>query len=96
MIYESARNNLMISELAYPQALVFLNSFVQSFAKQKHLATANAGNTAALARQATNPIPIGYTIFDTAPRIPSTAEAAAETGSVCKIHFHLLSYDTHV
>jgi hypothetical protein len=86
MIYEEGRNELAINGLAYPQALTFLNSFVLSFAQQKQrsLATTNAGNAAALARQAENPIPIGYSIFNTAPYVPSTAEAATEIGTICE------------
>lgn len=92
MIYEEGRNALAIDEYAYPEALSFLNSFVLEFArtKQRSLATSNAGNAAALARQAENPIPISYSIFNTAPYVPSTAEAATEIGTICKAFAPLL------
>lgn len=86
IIYEEGRNALAINEYAYPAILTFMNSFVQQFAKQKQdsLLTANAGNSAALTRQAQTPIPIGYSVYNTAPYIPSTAEAATEIGAICK------------
>lgn len=93
IIYEEGRNALAIDEYAYPAALTFMNSFVLEFTKQKQnsLLTANAGNAAALARQAQSPIPIGYSIYNTAPYVPSTAEAATEIGTICK--FRPLSFD---
>jgi hypothetical protein len=86
MIYEEGRNALAIDEFVYPEALRFLNSFMLSFAQQKlrSLMTTNAGNASALARQVENPIPIGYSIYNTAPYVPSTAEAATEIGTICK------------
>jgi hypothetical protein len=88
VIYEEGRNALAIDEYAYPAILTFMNSFVLQFTKQKQesLLTANAGNAAALTRQAQSPIPIGYSIYNTAPYVPSTAEAATEIGTICKYH----------
>ena len=87
LIFEEGRNALTIDESAYPEALRFLNSFVLEFARTKHrsLATSNAGNATALARQAQNPIPISFSVFNTAPYVPSTAEAATEIGTICKL-----------
>ncbi|KAG0646341.1 Nitrosoguanidine resistance [Hyphodiscus hymeniophilus] len=86
LIYEEGRNALAIDEYAYPLAVSFLNSFVMEFAKtkQQSLATTNAGDATALARQAANPIPISFTVINTAPYVPSTAEAATEIGTICK------------
>jgi hypothetical protein len=86
MIYEEGRGALVINDFAYPVLLMFLNEFVMRFAKQKQasLAATNAGNATALARQAVNPIPISFTVFNEAPYIPSTAEAATEIGTICK------------
>jgi len=85
MIYEEGRNALAINTLGYGPITSFLNDFVMKFAKQKQdsLVTQNAGNAAALARQVANPIPISFSIFNTAPYIPSTAEAATEIGTIC-------------
>jgi hypothetical protein len=85
--YEEGRNALTIDEIGYPVLLDFLTDFVMSFTKQKQqsLAASNAGNAAALARQADNPIPVAYTLFNTAPDTPSTAEAATEIGTICKM-----------
>lgn len=86
LIYEEGRNALTINDLAYPKILSFMNDFVLSFAKQKQnsLRTSNAGDSAALERQIETPIPISFTVFNTAPYIPSTAEAATEIGTICK------------
>lgn len=85
VIYEEGRNALAIDEYAYPLVLDLMNSFVLQFAKEKQnsLLATNAGNVAALARQAQAPIPIGYSIYNTAPFVPSTAEAATEIGTIC-------------
>jgi hypothetical protein len=87
MYFEEGRNALAIDEFALPQLTSFLTDFVFKFAQQKQrsLLTANAGNAVALARQAENPIPIGYSMYNTAPYVPSTAEAATEIGTICKI-----------
>lgn len=86
LYYGEGRNALAIDEFAYPALMSFLNSFIAQFAtmKQKALATTNAGNAVALSRQAMNPIPISFSIFNTAPYVPSTAEAATEIGTICK------------
>lgn len=92
IIYEEGRNSLAINEYAYPAMIGFMDSFVFAFAKQKQesLLTSNAGNSAALARQAQTPIPIGYSIYNTAPYVPSTAEAATEIGTICTKSFPFL------
>lgn len=86
VIYGEGRNSLAISTFAYPQLLSFMNSFVLRFAKQKHdaLRAANAGDAAALARQAETPVPIAFSVYNTAPYVPSTAEAATEIGTICR------------
>jgi len=86
LVYEEARNSLVIGGLGYPNVISFLNDFVLSFTKQKQdsLLAANTGNAAALARQAATPIPIGFNIYNAAPYVPSTAEAATEIGTICK------------
>ncbi|EKD18576.1 uncharacterized protein L3040_007404 [Drepanopeziza brunnea f. sp. 'multigermtubi'] len=93
LIYEEGRSSLTIATLAYPPILSFLNSFVLQFAKQKQesLRRANAGNAAALARQAENPIPIAFSIYNTAPYIPSTAEASTEIGTIYLIIVSFIS-----
>lgn len=85
VIYGEGRNALAIDEFALPAIYTFMNSFVTSFAQQKQrsLLATNAGNAAALARQAENPIPISYSLYNTAPYVPSTAEAATEIGTIC-------------
>ncbi len=95
VIYEEGRNALAIDEFALPVVTSFMNDFVLSFAQQKQrsLLAANTGNAAALQRQAENPIPISYSFYNTAPYVPSTAEAATEIGTICtapfsKHHFH--------
>lgn len=87
LLYEEGRNALAIDEFGYPSVLSFLNSFVMQFAqmKQRSLMAANTGDAAALARQAENPIPVSFSIFNTAPYIPSTAEAATEIGTICML-----------
>lgn len=91
MIYEEGRNALALMEFAYPSVLGFLNSFVMEFTKQKQasLLEANTGDAAALARQAATPIPTGFSIYNEAPYVPSTAEAATEIGTICKSLLHL-------
>ncbi|KAF8860058.1 hypothetical protein BDZ45DRAFT_741661 [Acephala macrosclerotiorum] len=93
VIYEEGRNTLAIDEYAYPAVITFMNSFVMQFAKQKQasLLTANTGNATPLERQAQNPIPIGYSIYNTAPYVPSTAEAATEIGTIYLIIISFLS-----
>lgn len=88
LIYEEGRNALPIDEFGLPLIYAFLNDFVLSFAKQKQnsLLTANTGNAAALARQAAAPIPVSFSVFNTAPYVPSTAEAATEIGTICMFH----------
>lgn len=92
VIYEEGRNALAIDEYAYPAVMTFMNSFVMQFAKMKQseLLTANTGNAAALARQAQSPIPISFSVYNTAPYVPSTAEAATEIGTICKYTASLL------
>jgi hypothetical protein len=87
VFYEEGRNSLAVDEFIYPFALEFLNKFVTTFAlqKQRSLASANAGDATALARQAENPIPISFTLINIAPYVPTTAEAATEIGTICKI-----------
>lgn len=87
LIYEEGRNALAIDEYAYPLIVTFMTDFVMKFTKQKQMSllTANAGNAAALARQAQTPIPIGYSTYNLAPYVPSTAEAATEIGTICKL-----------
>ena len=86
LIYEEGRNALTINNSAYPKILSFMNDFVLKFTKQKqnYIRIANAGNSAALERQVETPIPVGFTVFNTAPYIPSTAEAETEIGTMCK------------
>ncbi|KAG4435735.1 hypothetical protein IFR05_008785 [Cadophora sp. M221] len=86
LIYEEGRNALTINDLAYPKILSFMNDFVLRFAKQKQnsLRTVNAGDSSAQERQTENPIPVSFTVFNTAPYIPSIAEAATEIGTICK------------
>ena len=83
VIYEEGRNALVIAEFIIPQMLAFLKEFTAEFAQQKQasLATQNAGDANALALQAQLPIPISYTLFNEAPYVPSTAEAATEIGT---------------
>jgi len=66
---------------------------VQQFAKmkQRSLATTNAGNAAGLTRQVENPIPISFSIFNLAPYVPSTAEAATEIGTIYLIIISFIS-----
>ena len=89
VFYEEGRNSLVLDEFVLPILNQFLNKFVMSFAlqKQRSLAASNAGDAAALARQAQNPIPISYKLVDTAPYEPSTAEAATEIGTICKFPY---------
>jgi len=93
VFYEEGRNSLAIDEFVLPILNQFLNKFVMSFAlqKQRSLAASNAGDVAALARQAQNPIPISYTLINTAPYEPSTAEAATEIGTIYLIIISFLS-----
>jgi hypothetical protein len=87
LLYEEGRNALAIDEFGVPILLGFLNTFVMSFAlhQQRTLAAANVGNATALALQAENPIPVSYTVINTVPYLPTTAEAATEIGTICKI-----------
>jgi hypothetical protein len=87
LLYEEGRNALAIDEFGVPILVAFLNKFVMSFAlqKQRTLAAANVGNATALALQAENPIPVSYSIINTIPYLPTTAEAATEIGTICKI-----------
>ena len=93
VFFEEGRNSLAISEFMFPLITDFLGKFLMSFTlqKQRSLAATNAGDAAALARQAQNPIPISYTFIDTAPYTPTTAEAATEIGTICKIQSFSLS-----
>jgi len=93
-LYEEGRNALAIDEFAYPAAIKFLDSFILEFAQQKQrsLLAMNTENAAALARQAQNPIPVAYAIYNTAPYVPSTAEAATEIGTICMTLFLPSSY----
>ncbi|KAH7391189.1 hypothetical protein BKA64DRAFT_579137 [Cadophora sp. MPI-SDFR-AT-0126] len=93
LIYEEGRNALTINNLTYPKILSFMNDFVLKFAKQKQSSfrTVNNGDNAALERQVENPIPIGFTVFNTAPYIPSTAEAATEIGTIYLIIISFVS-----
>lgn len=92
--YGEGRNALAIDEFAYPSVLGLLNSFVAQFAKMKQasLAATNAGNVAALTRQTETPIPISFSIFNMAPYVPSTAEAATEIGTICTLLPSFLPY----
>ncbi|CZT13920.1 related to SNG1 Probable transporter conferring resistance to nitrosoguanidine (MNNG) when overexpressed-unknown biological function [Rhynchosporium agropyri] len=93
LIYEEGRNALTINTLAYPTILSFMRDFVSKFAKQKQssLRTANIGDTAAVERQIENPIPISFSVFNTAPYVPSTAEAATEIGTIYLIIISFVS-----
>ena len=86
VFYEEGRNSATISESIYPLIVEFMNKFVMSFTlqKQRSLAISNSGDSTALTRQADNPIPIAYTIINTAPSLPTTAEAATEVGTICE------------
>ncbi|KAH7319094.1 hypothetical protein BKA65DRAFT_569272, partial [Rhexocercosporidium sp. MPI-PUGE-AT-0058] len=92
LIYEEGRNALTINDLGYPKVIGFMNDFVMKFAKQKQnsLRTANARDNAALERQLETPIPVSFTVFNTAPYIPSTAEAATEIGTICRSFIYLI------
>lgn len=86
VFFEEGRNALASTEFISPILNGFLGEFVSSFAlqKQRSLASSNAGNAAALERQVFNPIPVSYTMINTAPYEPTTAEAATEIGTICK------------
>lgn len=93
VIYEEGRNALAIAEFLMPQLNMFLQMFVAQFSKQKQasLLSTNTGNAAALALQAQLPIPISYTMFNEAPYVPSTAEAATEIGTIYLIIISFVS-----
>ncbi|CCG82556.1 Putative uncharacterized protein [Taphrina deformans PYCC 5710] len=84
VIYAEGRNSLVIAEFLLPQLNTFMSGFVAQFSKQKQasLLTTNTGNAAALMLQAQLPIPVNYATFNTAPAVPSTAEAATEIGTI--------------
>lgn len=84
VIYTEARNALVIGELIYPQLSSFLQGFQMQFAKQKQssLLLANAQNVAALTLQAETPIPISFSLYNRAPYVPTTVEAATEIGTI--------------
>ena len=84
--YEEGRNTLVLAEFALPILQNLLSTFVLEFAKQKqrNLTAANSGNAAALERQTAIPIPIAYSLYNEAPAVPSTAEAATEIGTICE------------
>ncbi|KAH6711683.1 hypothetical protein BKA61DRAFT_486695 [Leptodontidium sp. MPI-SDFR-AT-0119] len=93
LIYEEGRNALTINDLAYPKILSFMNDFVLRFAKQKQnsLRMTNSGDSSAWERQIENPIPVSFAVFNTAPYIPSTAEAATEIGTIYLIIISFVS-----
>ncbi|KAH9209408.1 hypothetical protein DL95DRAFT_309926 [Leptodontidium sp. 2 PMI_412] len=93
LVYEEGRNALTINDLAYPKILSFMNDFVLRFAKQKQnsLRMTNSGDSSAWERQIENPIPVSFTVFNTAPYIPSTAEAATEIGTIYLIIISFVS-----
>ncbi|KAI9650519.1 hypothetical protein NHQ30_000535 [Ciborinia camelliae] len=96
VLYEEARNALVIGGVVYPRLLEFLDEFVLEFTKQKQenfLQGANRSNVTALQRQVQSPVAVGFTVFNVrdrfitspssmAPAIPSTAEAATEIGTI--------------
>ena len=84
VIYTEARNALLIGELIYPQLSAFLQGFQMQFAKQKQssLVLANAQNTTALTLQALTPVPISFSLYNRAPYVPTTVEAATEIGTI--------------
>lgn len=103
VVYEEARNALVIGQAVYPKVIAFLDQFVLEFTKQKQRTlmeanskrNGNATGVVALQRQLKNPVAVGFTVSNMAPAIPSTAEAATEIGTICKAHFqfhlHLLT-----
>ncbi|ORY84489.1 hypothetical protein BCR37DRAFT_271048 [Protomyces lactucae-debilis] len=84
VLYQEGRNALIISELILPKLTTFLNEFVSNFTtnKQSSLLQQNEGNAAALATQLRTPIPVGFTLVNKAPYMPTTAEASTEIGSI--------------
>ncbi|QSZ28522.1 hypothetical protein DSL72_003020 [Monilinia vaccinii-corymbosi] len=94
VLYEEARNALVIGEVVYPRLLGFLNEFVLEFTKQKQLSlmqSTNGSDVMALQRQVQNPVAVGFTVFNMAPATPSTAEAATEIGTIYLIIVSFLS-----
>lgn len=93
IIFEEGRNELAVAEYMLPQISAVMLSFVSTFAKEKQasLLAQNMGNAAALALQADLPIPISYAMFNLAPAIPSTAEAATEIGTIYLIIISFVS-----
>lgn len=93
VLYEEGRNALAIAEFMLPQINMFMKQFVAQFTTQKQmeLLTTNTGNAAALALQAQLPIPISYTMYNEAPYVPSTAEAATEIGTIYLIIISFVS-----
>ncbi|KAK6613994.1 MNNG and nitrosoguanidine resistance protein [Botrytis cinerea] len=94
VFYEEARNALVIGGAVYPKLLEFLNEFVLEFTKQKQnafLQGTNGSDMVALQRQVQNPVAAGFTVFNMAPAIPSTAEAATEIGTIYLIIVSFLS-----
>ncbi|KAF7928545.1 uncharacterized protein EAE98_005601 [Botrytis deweyae] len=94
VFYEEARNALVIGGAVYPKLLDFLNEFVLEFSKQKQntfLQGIDGSDMDALQRQVRNPVAAGFTVFNMAPAIPSTAEAATEIGTIYLIIVSFLS-----
>lgn len=93
VIYQEGRNAYAISEFMLPQISSFAFGFVSQFTKQKQasLLQANTGDAAALALQAQTPIPISYSMYNIAPAVPTTAEAATEIGTIYLIIISFLS-----
>ncbi|KAM3087854.1 hypothetical protein ACMFMG_001920 [Clarireedia jacksonii] len=99
VVYEEARNALVIGEVVYPKVIAFLDQFVLDFTKQKQKALMeansngenNATDVMALERQLENPVAVGFTVRNMVPAIPSTAEAATEIGTIYLIIVSFLS-----
>ncbi|PQE15845.1 MNNG and nitrosoguanidine resistance protein [Rutstroemia sp. NJR-2017a BBW] len=99
VVYEEARNALVIGKVLYPKVIAFLDQFVLDFTKQKQKALMDANsngdsnftNIVALQRQLKNPVATGFTISNMAPAIPSTAAAATEIGTIYLIIVSFLS-----
>ncbi|KAB8302738.1 hypothetical protein EYC80_006091 [Monilinia laxa] len=94
VLYEEARNALVIGEVVYPRLLEFLDQFVIEFTKQKQMSLlqlTNGSDVTALQRQVQNPLAVGFTVLNMAPAIPTTAEAATEIGTIYLIIVSFLS-----
>ncbi|ESZ98326.1 hypothetical protein SBOR_1319 [Sclerotinia borealis F-4128] len=94
VLYEEARNALVIGTVVYPRLLEFLDEFVLEFTKQKQMSLlqgTNGSDVEALQRQIQSPVSVGFTIINLAAATPSTAEAATEIGTIYLIIVSFLS-----